>query len=68
MRLMVDPTYSLTYGFHDVEDTFVAAMAVRERCDAIVTNNVKDYAVSPVPAVSPRELIAGISQGMPGTP
>ena len=50
----------MTYGFHDVEDLFVAALAVRERCDAIVTNNVKDYAISPVPAIAPQELIAGI--------
>ena len=50
----------MAYDFHDVEDSFVAAVAVRERCDAIVTTNVTDFANSPVPAIATKEFIAGV--------
>ena len=48
----------ISYGFRDVEDSFVAAIASRAKADYIVTNNVKDFETSPVPAVTPAELLA----------
>lgn len=48
----------LAYGFKDPEDSFVAAIAVREHADLIVTNNVKDFKDSPVPAITPAEAVA----------
>lgn len=50
----------LSYGFRDVEDAFVAAIAVDERCDLIVTGNVKDFSESPIPAITPTELLARV--------
>lgn len=48
----------LSYGFTDVEDSFVSAIASEVKADYVVTNNVKDYVDSPVPAVTPVELLA----------
>lgn len=48
----------ISYGFRDVEDSFVAAIASKAKADYIVTNNVKDFGASPVPAVTPAELLA----------
>lgn len=47
----------LSYGFKDTEDAFVASVAVGAKCDYIVTRNVKDFAKSPIPAISPTELL-----------
>lgn len=51
----------LSYGFGDTEDSFIAAIAERERADCIITNNVKDFALSPVPAVTPSEYLGRIA-------
>lgn len=48
----------LAYGFKDVEDAFVAAIAAGLGCDCIVTGIVRDFARSPVPAITPAELLA----------
>jgi predicted nucleic acid-binding protein len=50
----------LSYGFKDTEDSFVAAIAEQERADFIITNNVKDFALSPVDALSPAEYLSRI--------
>ena len=44
--------------FRDFEDGVVAAVAEAEHCDYIVTRNLRDFAESPVKAVSPAELLA----------
>lgn len=54
----------LSYGFADVEDSFVAAIASREKASRIVTNNIRDFGASPVPAVTPAELVAGLDAGL----
>lgn len=43
--------------WHDFEDALQAVMARRLGADYIVTHNVSDYEGSPVPAISPEELL-----------
>lgn len=42
----------------DFEDAALAAAAEKVGCDSIVTRNVGDFAGSPIPAVTPEELLA----------
>jgi predicted nucleic acid-binding protein len=46
-------------GWPDFEDAVVAAAAETGRCAAIVTRNVKDFAGSPVEAMTPEEYLVG---------
>ena len=41
----------------DFEDAVVAALAEGARCDYIASRNVSDFAGSPVPAMTPEELL-----------
>ena len=41
----------------DFEDELIAKTALKAGCDYILTRNVKDYAKSPVKAITPKELI-----------
>ena len=41
----------------DYEDAVIQQAAKRNGCDYIVTRNLKDYADSPVPAISPQNFI-----------
>lgn len=50
----------------DIEDNLVLACATLARLDAIVTRDPKGFANSPVPVLSPAELLARIPQGIPG--
>lgn len=43
--------------FGDYEDAIQSVCAVRVRADYIVTRNGKDFADSPVPAISPTDLL-----------
>lgn len=43
--------------WHDFEDALQAVMARRLGADYIVTRNVSDYINSPVPAITPEELL-----------
>lgn len=47
--------------FDDIEDSLQAECAIAIGADYIVTRNIKDYAKSRVPAVSPNELLALVS-------
>lgn len=47
----------LSYGFEDIEDSFVAAIAERNHASHIITNNVKDFTLSPVEVVTPTEYL-----------
>jgi hypothetical protein len=47
-------------AFDDFEDAVVAAAAEKLHCRWIVTRNVVDFASSPVPAVTPAELLAAL--------
>jgi len=42
----------------DFEDAVVASAAEHSRCDYVVTRNVEDFAGSPIPVITPRELDA----------
>ena len=52
-------------GMDDFEDAVVAAAAEKSGCDHVVTRNVGDFADSPVPAVSPGELEAALTEPQP---
>ena len=52
-----DIGFALSSEMDDFEDAVIASVAARNRCDYIVTRNVKDYENSPVPAVTPKEFI-----------
>ena len=41
----------------DYEDALIAHTAARHGIDFIITRNVKDFAVSPVPAFSPKKFV-----------
>jgi predicted nucleic acid-binding protein len=43
-------------AFTDFEDAVLAALAEREKCDAIITRNITDFASSPVSAVTPKDF------------
>ena len=45
------------YGINDFEDALVAAAAVSAGCDCIITRNIKDFAESPVRAISPTDFL-----------
>ncbi|HZF07836.1 MAG TPA: PIN domain-containing protein [Thermoanaerobaculia bacterium] len=45
-------------AFPDFEDAVVASAAEAAGCERIVTRNVADFPGSPVPAVTPEELLA----------
>ena len=49
---------SIDRGYPDFEDGIVAEEARLESCEVILTRNVKDYKLSPVPALSPEEFLA----------
>lgn len=44
-------------GWSDFEDAVIAAAAESSGCEAIVTRNVKDFAGSPVTALTPEEYL-----------
>jgi len=45
-------------NFDDFEDAALASAAEASGCELIVTRNVADFGSSPVPAVTPEELLA----------
>lgn len=47
-------------GWSDFEDAVVAAAAESSGCQTIITRNVKDFARSPVPAMTPEEYLLSI--------
>ena len=42
----------------DFEDAVVAASALAEKCEAVVTRNIAHFSASPVPPVEPSEFLA----------
>ena len=46
-----------TLGFADYEDAVVAAAAKQAQCAYIITRNKRDFANSPVPALTPGEFL-----------
>lgn len=52
----------------DFEDNVQIACAVRGRADLLVTRDPKGFARSPVPALSPAELVARLAPSAPDAP
>jgi predicted nucleic acid-binding protein len=52
-----------TLAGNDIEDNLVQACATLARLDAIVTRDPKGFAGSPIPVVTPAELLAQIPKG-----
>jgi len=50
-----DGIRALDNGMSDYEDALIAESAYRHNCDLIVTENVKDFGESPVPAITLEE-------------
>ena len=48
-----------TFAISDFEDAVLAATAVRETANFIISRNVKDFVNSPVKAISPTDYIMG---------
>ena len=46
------------FPMRDFEDAMQVAAALAYRADLIATRNVKDFAASPVPAVTPKKAVA----------
>jgi predicted nucleic acid-binding protein len=44
-------------GWSDYEDAVIAAAAESSGCEAVITRNVKDFASSPVTALTPEEYL-----------
>jgi len=53
-----DITIALSFKMYDFEDAIIAATALRETTDYIITRNVKDFAESPIPAITPGEFLS----------
>ena len=47
-----------TLGMDDFEDAVVVASASLSGCDYVITRNVQDFRLSPVPAVPPAEFLS----------
>ena len=50
-------------SFRDFEDAAVASAAEAAGCSQIVTRNVADFTGSPVPALTPEELLVALRSG-----
>ena len=48
---------ALTFNMSDFEDAIIAATALREGAEYIITRNIKDFAQSPIPAVTPGDFL-----------
>lgn len=51
-------TFSSFVSKPDLEDGIIAFAAQRNKVDAIVDRNKRDYALSPVPALTPEEFVS----------
>lgn len=48
----------MSLDFIDIEDAFICAVAMKAKCSAIITRNVKDFVNSPIPVYTSREFVA----------
>jgi len=53
----VDTEKALASDVSDYEDAVMVETALREKCDCIVTRNVKDYPASAIPVYTPDEFL-----------
>jgi predicted nucleic acid-binding protein len=59
----LDARRALQLPMNDLEDAFQAAAALAWQADFIVTRNVRDYAKSPVPALTPVAFLRRAASG-----
>lgn len=48
---------SLKSSFADIEDSFQHSIAIKGKCDCIITRNKRDYKNSRLPVYSPKEFM-----------
>ena len=48
---------ALTFNMSDFEDAIIAATALRETAEYIITRNIKDFAQSLIPAITPSDFL-----------
>lgn len=60
-----DAIRAVSLGFSDVEDAMQAASAEACNADYIITRNTRDFAASPVPALTPDDFLARYHPGLP---
>lgn len=53
-----DGARALENGMHDYEDAVIAESCARNGIDLIITRNKKDFALSPVPAITPEDFVS----------
>ena len=53
-----DVNIALGFSMSDFEDAIIAATALREAADYIITRNTKDFAKSPIPAITPDDFLS----------
>jgi hypothetical protein len=59
----LDCKWALESEMPDYEDALIAFAAQRQGVDFIITRNKKDFAASPVPALTPGEFIELFKRG-----
>jgi len=47
----------------DFEDAIIAATALRENAEYIITRNIKDFTQSPIPAITPSDFLRRFNVG-----
>ena len=52
--------HARSLSFSDFEDAAVASAAVAAECDRLITRNVSDFANSPIPVMTPEELLGSL--------
>jgi len=52
-----DVNNALAFNMSDFEDAIIAATALRETAEYIITRNVKDFGQSPIPAITPSDFL-----------
>jgi len=57
-----DITSAVILFMPDFEDALIAAAARREKADYIITRNEKDFKNSPIPAITPEDLLEILSR------
>jgi predicted nucleic acid-binding protein len=60
--LVNDIFYAAELGFQDFEDAVVAAIAIREKAEYIITRNTRDFSQSVIPAITPGDFLARLTE------
>ena len=55
------PRYAIALAMSDFEDAMQVAAARSRRARHIVTRNVRDYRLSPIPAITPQKAASNLS-------